>query len=74
MTTITVFRVVFKIIGLLGPSTPRHMSYPSALLDGLHRIWPLPRGDISWPRAGMAFDDQSLIAFERKLPRIDFAA
>jgi hypothetical protein len=74
MTAITVFRVVFKVIGLLGPSFPQHMSYPSALLDGLHRIWPLPDRDISWPRDGMAFDDQSLIAFEGELPRLDFAA
>ena len=74
MTTLTVFRVVFKVIGLLGPSFPESMSFPSALVDNIHRIWPLAGGDISWPRGGMAFDDQSLISFENLLPRLDFAA
>jgi hypothetical protein len=74
MATITVFRVVFKVIGLLGPQIPQHMSYPSGPVDGLHRIWPLPGGNISWPREGMAFDDNSLIAFERTMPQFEYAA
>jgi len=74
MTTITIFRVVFKVIGVLEPSSVQHMSYPTIYTDGLYRIWPLPGSDISWPRGGMAFDDQSLIAFEHELPQIDAAA
>lgn len=74
MTTITVFRVVFKVIGLIGPRLPEAINYPTALVDGLHRIWPLPGGDITWPRDGLAFNDQSLIAFEDVVPHVDFAA
>lgn len=74
ITTITVFRVVFKVIGWLGPRFPAAIDYPTALVDNLYRIWPEPDGEISWPRNGMAFDDQSLIAFEEVLPRLDFAA
>lgn len=68
MTTVTVFRLVFKVIGLLGPSLLGYISYPTTLLDSTYRIWPLSDGDISWPR-GMAFDHQSLLEFERLLAR-----
>jgi hypothetical protein len=34
----------------------------------------LPGGDIEWPRGGMAFDDQLLVAFENELPWLEAAA
>jgi hypothetical protein len=71
MTVITVFRVVFKVMGGLGPSFPQNVTYTSAYMDGLHRIWPPNDGGIEWPRGGMAFNDQALIAFESELPRFD---
>lgn len=74
MTVITVFRVVFKVMGVLGPSFPQNLSYPPSHMHGLHRIWPLQDGDVEWPRGGMAFDDQSLVAFENELPWFDGAA
>jgi hypothetical protein len=73
ITNITVFRVVFNVIGWLGPRFPAAINYPAALVDNLYRIWPEPEQEIFWPRNGMAFDDQSLITFEEILPRLDFA-
>ena len=34
MTVITVFRVVFKVMGVLGPSFPQRLSYPPKYEDG----------------------------------------
>jgi len=74
MSVITVFRVVFKVMGVLGPSFPQKLSYPPSYMDTLHRIWPLPDGNVEWPRGGMAFDDQSLVVFENELPWLDGTA
>jgi hypothetical protein len=71
MTVITVFRVVFKVMGSLGPTFPLNVTYSYAYMSGLHRIWPPGDGDIEWPCGGMAFSDQTLMAFERELPRLD---
>ena len=73
MTVITVFRIVFKVMGVIGPRFPQNLSYPPNHMHGLHRIWPLQGGDVEWPRGGMAFDDRSLVAFENELPSLDAA-
>ena len=70
MTVITVFRVVLKVIGYLGPKFPQNISYDSGFSDGFHRIWPEPAGDIDWPRNAMALSDATLMAFTHEQPRI----
>ena len=70
MTVITVFRVVFKVIGYLGPRFPQTITYNSEFWEGVHQIWPAQSHDIDWPRNSMAFHDQALMEFAAEQPRL----
>lgn len=59
VTTFTAFRVVFQVLGYFtkGGATLTD-GRPASL--ALHRIWPPRRETLRWPRAGLAFADESL--------------
>jgi hypothetical protein len=62
MTTFSVCRVIFKVIGYANPAGPQvTFTYDSRFEPALQRIWPVQPEPVEWPRGGMGFNDEALV-------------
>ena len=65
LTTFTVFRAVFQVLGLLQGEWAPIKTTPE-LKPFLIRLWPPTGKSVAWPRGGLAFDNRGLEDFAQR--------